>query len=221
MVGCEPGRWTSPDTETSNALILDFLGSRTLRNKLWFFISPSICRFYCVCVCVLVLRHVWLCHPMGWNLPGFSVLNSHVILQARMLEWVAIPFSRGSCQPRDRTWVSCIVGRYFNIRATREAPDFTAAKMSFPSSSDGKEPGRLYSPCGHKESDMTERLTHRQNGILQCLLIFSIFLPLEFPCKKYSIIVVARSLFWILNFDHFLFCAVWQISESLVLSFTT
>ena len=67
---------------------------------------------------------------MGWNPPGFSILNSHEILQARILEWVAIPFSRGSSQPRDQTWVSCIVGSYFHIWATREAPDFIlAAKM--------------------------------------------------------------------------------------------
>ena len=42
-----------------------------------------------------------LCDPMDWN-PGSSV---HGILQARILEWVAIPFSRGSSQPRDRTQV--------------------------------------------------------------------------------------------------------------------
>ena len=35
------------------------------------------------------------------------------ILQARILEWVAISFSRGSSRPRDRTWVSCIAGRLF------------------------------------------------------------------------------------------------------------
>ena len=39
-----------------------------------------------------------LCDPMDYNLPGFSVYG---ILQARTLEWVAIPFSRGSSQPRD------------------------------------------------------------------------------------------------------------------------
>ena len=37
----------------------------------------------------------------------------HGILQARILEWVAFPFSRGSSQPRDRTQVSCIAGRFF------------------------------------------------------------------------------------------------------------
>ena len=37
----------------------------------------------------------------------------HGILQARILEWGAYPFSTGSSQPRDQTWVSCIVGRFF------------------------------------------------------------------------------------------------------------
>ena len=42
--------------------------------------------------------------------PGSSV---HGILQARILEWVAIPFFKGSSRPRDQTWVSHIVGRFF------------------------------------------------------------------------------------------------------------
>ena len=46
-----------------------------------------------------------LCNPMEWSLPGFSV---HGILQARILEWVAMPFSRGYSQPRDQTQVSSI-----------------------------------------------------------------------------------------------------------------
>ena len=46
-----------------------------------------------------------LCDPMDCNLPGSSV---HGIFQARVLEWVAISFSRGSSRPRDWTWVSCI-----------------------------------------------------------------------------------------------------------------
>ena len=50
-----------------------------------------------------------LCYPMDCSPPGFSVPG---ILQARILEWVAIPFSRGSSQPRDQTWVSCIAGRF-------------------------------------------------------------------------------------------------------------
>ena len=46
----------------------------------------------------------------------------HGILQARILEWVAMPFSRGSSQPRHQICVSCIVGRFFTIWVTREAP---------------------------------------------------------------------------------------------------
>ena len=60
-----------------------------------------------------------LCNHMDCSLPGSSI---HGILQARTLEWVAISFSRGSSQPRDRTQVSCLVGRHFTIWATREAP---------------------------------------------------------------------------------------------------
>ena len=47
----------------------------------------------------------------------------HGILQARMLEWVAIPFSRGSSEPRDQTQVSLIAGGFFISWATREAQE--------------------------------------------------------------------------------------------------
>ena len=49
-----------------------------------------------------------LCNPVDHSPPVSSV---HGILEARILEWVAISFSRESSQPRDRTWVSCIAGR--------------------------------------------------------------------------------------------------------------
>ena len=59
-----------------------------------------------------------LCDPMDCrSLPCFSV---HGIFQARVLEWVAISFSRGSSQPRDRTQTFCIIGRHFTVWATRE-----------------------------------------------------------------------------------------------------
>ena len=53
-----------------------------------------------------------LCDPMGCSQPGPSV---HGSLQARILEWVSIPFSRGSSQPRDQIWVSHITGRFFTM----------------------------------------------------------------------------------------------------------
>ena len=54
---------------------------------------------------------------MDYSLPGLAV---HVILQTRILQWVAIPFSRGSSQPRDRTWVAKSKGeneRYTHVNA--------------------------------------------------------------------------------------------------------
>ena len=59
-----------------------------------------------------------LCNCMDCSLPGSSV---HGIFQAIILEWVAILFSRGSSQLRDRTQVSRIAVRFFTIWATREA----------------------------------------------------------------------------------------------------
>ena len=58
------------------------------------------------------------CDLMDSSPPGCS---AHGILQARILEWVAIPFSRGSSQHRDQTRVSCVAGGFFTIWATREA----------------------------------------------------------------------------------------------------
>ena len=55
-----------------------------------------------------------LFNPMDCRPPGSSV---HGILQARVLEWVVMPFSRGSSWPRDQTWVSCIADRSFTLWA--------------------------------------------------------------------------------------------------------
>ena len=59
-----------------------------------------------------------LCEPMDCSPPSSSV---HEIFQTRILEWVAISFSRGSSQPRDQTQVFCTAGRFFTNWATREA----------------------------------------------------------------------------------------------------
>ena len=67
-----------------------------------------------------------LCNPMDCSLPGSSV---HGIFQAIVLEWIAISFSKGSSQPRGRTWVSHIVDRRFTIWATREVPTWLLEKL--------------------------------------------------------------------------------------------
>ena len=61
-----------------------------------------------------------LCDPMDCNPPGSSVRE---IFQARILEWVAISFSRWSSQLRDRTQVSYTAGRSLTDWATREASE--------------------------------------------------------------------------------------------------
>ena len=69
-----------------------------------------------------------LCDPVDCSLPGFSV---HGILQARVLEWVAISFSRGSSQHRDWTQVSRIAGRRFNLWATSLGRHITLTHVKF------------------------------------------------------------------------------------------
>ena len=68
------------------------------------------------CLVVSVLSDSWC--PMDCSPPGSSV---HGILQARVLEWVAVPSSRGSSRPRDRTPVSCLEGRLFTDWTPRGA----------------------------------------------------------------------------------------------------
>ena len=62
------------------------------------------------CCCSVAQSFLTLCHPLDCSAPGFSV---HGILQARILQWVAISFSRGFFWLRDRTHVSCIADRFF------------------------------------------------------------------------------------------------------------
>ena len=67
--------------------------------------------------CEVTQSCLTLCVPMDCSLPGSSV---HGIFQAIVLEWVAISFSSGSSQPRDRAQVSHVVDRRFTVWATRE-----------------------------------------------------------------------------------------------------
>ena len=79
----------------------------------------SIFYYECVESEVLVTQScLTLCDPWTWACQTPLVCG---IFQARILEWVAIPFSRGYSQPRDWTWVSCIAGRLFIVWVTRKA----------------------------------------------------------------------------------------------------
>ena len=79
----------------------------------------------CVCMCVYSQLCPTLCNPNHTDCspPGSSV---NEIFQARILEWVAIPFSRGSSRPRDRTLVSCIScsGRWIPSPTSEDTPEF-------------------------------------------------------------------------------------------------
>ena len=72
--------------------------------------SSSKILFYYCCCCLVTQSCPTLCDPMNCSPPASSV---HGILQARILEWVALSFSRGSSQPRDWTHVSCLAGGFF------------------------------------------------------------------------------------------------------------
>ena len=78
--------------------------------------SPVICDSYCCCLVAQLCST--LCDPTDCSPPGSSVCG---VPQARILEWVAILFSRGSFQPRDRTRVSCTVRQILYRVATRKA----------------------------------------------------------------------------------------------------
>ena len=70
------------------------------------------CIFYCLCVVKVAQSYLTLCNPMDYPVHG--------ILQARILEWIAFPFSSGSFQHSDWTQVSLIAGGFFTSWATRD-----------------------------------------------------------------------------------------------------
>ena len=100
-------------------LTLKNTSSPTFQFICKFLHTHTLCVCVCVCVCVscsVMCDYLW---PHGlYGLPGPFVRG---IVQARILEWVAIPFCGGFSKPRDWTRVSCIAGRSFTIWASREA----------------------------------------------------------------------------------------------------
>ena len=106
-----------------------------------------------------------LCDPMDCSPPGSWV---HWIFQARILEWVAISFSRRSSQPSDWTRVSPIVGRCFTIWATREdSVQFSSVPQFCPTLWDpmnGSTPGL---PVHHKLPEFTQTHVHRVGDAIQ------------------------------------------------------
>ena len=112
----------------------------------------------CVCVCVCVRLNSKVCVKIAQSCPTLHYPMEYTvygILQARILEWVAFPFSRGSSQPRDWTHVSYIEGGFFTSWATREAQEY----WSVPSPADLPDPGiRLGFPALEVDSLPTKLL---------------------------------------------------------------
>ena len=133
-VGLSAAPWTAalkaPLSSTVSQSLLKFMPdeSAMLSNHLVLccplLLSPSISTSMSLsCDWLLVTQSCpTLCHPMECSPPGSSV---HGVLQARKLEWVAIPFSRETSQPRARTRVSHTAGRFFTIWTTRKVPSYS------------------------------------------------------------------------------------------------
>ena len=104
------------------------------------------------------------CNLMDCSLTGSSV---HRIPQARIREWVAMPSSRGSSWPRDRTWGSRTADRFFTVWATREAHPSRSTQFCWDqegNSWSSLPSGRLGAGYGVVGSDIIEWLTVSQKG---------------------------------------------------------
>ena len=100
-----------------------------------------------------------LCDPMDYTVYG--------ILQARILEWVAFPFSRGSSQPRDQTQVSCIAGGFFTSWATRETLLFSSVAQSYPTLCDPMNCSTPGLPVHHQLLEFTQTHVHWVGNAIQ------------------------------------------------------
>ena len=120
-------------------------------------------------VCVSHSSCLTLCDPMDCRLPGSSEVYG--ILQARILEWVVIPFSRSSSQPRDQTQVSCIADWFFTIWATREAWDhsvqFSSVTQSCPTLWDPMDCSMPGLPVHHQLPEFTQTHVHWVGDAIQ------------------------------------------------------
>ena len=99
---------------------------------------------------------VSLCDPMDSTVHG--------ILQARILDWVAFPFSKGSSQPRDRTQVSHTAGRFFTSWATKEACTLTKHTLMLHHKKVGSQEERVEASYQEKQPDKNSILSDLNYG---------------------------------------------------------
>ena len=105
-----------------------------------------------------------LCGPMNYCPPGSFL---HRILQARILEWVAIPFFRGSSQPRGQTWVSCPAGRFFYHLSHLSSVQFNSVAQLCPTLCDLMNHSTPGLPVHHQLPEFTQTHVHRVGDAIQ------------------------------------------------------
>ena len=110
---------------------------------------------------------------MDYSPPGFSL---HGILQARMLEWVAMPFSRWSFQPRDQTQVTCTAGRFFTIWATSSVQLLSRVRLCDPMN---------YSTPGFPVYHQLRELAHTHVQVGDAITISSSVVPISFCLQSF------------------------------------
>ena len=128
-----------------------------------------------------------LCDPMNYTVYG--------ILQARILEWVAFPFSSGSSQPRDQTQVSHIAGGFFTSWATREAQEYWSG-YPIPFPADLPDPGiKPGSPTLQEDSLPTEL-----QGKPNMYIFYYLWLRLDIVSLKLSLSIDAYKWNYVKNY---------------------
>ena len=128
--------------------------------------GSSLLLFSLISQSVVLVAHLCptLCNPMDWGLPGSSV---HGILQARILERVALSLPRRSSWPRDWTQVSCTAGRLLTVWATGKLFD-ALCRCCF------LQGWHLASPCGGSSCYWAQALDTRASVFAACVLSCSI-----------------------------------------------
>ena len=130
------------------------------------------------------------CDLLNCTAPGFSV---HGISQARILEWVAISFSRGSSQPRDWSHLSCIVGRFFTTEPDSfplEGPTCVISSVQLLSHiqlCDPMDCSRSGFPVHHQLPKLPQTQVHRVSDSIQSSHLLSSPSPAAFYLSQHEI----------------------------------
>ena len=132
-----------------------------------------------LCLCVLPLQlYLTLCDPMNYGPPGSSV---HGILQARTLEWLAMPSSRGSSQLRNQTHVSCIGRWVLSVQ-------LSAVAQSCPTLCDPMNRSMSGLPVHQQLPEFTQTQVHRVSDAIHPAISSSVFLfsscPQSLPASE-------------------------------------